>query len=387
MTRVFISCGEPSGDLYAAALADRLKALDPAASVTGLGGGRLRAAGATLAGDFGGLTVTGLVEALEVVPRSLAMLRRLVRAAREQRPDVCVLIDFPEFNFRLAAEMKKLGVPVVYYIPPQAWAWRRGRLKTIARLADRILVIFPFEREIYRAAGTPVTFVGHPLLDLANPTCPRGEFLAGIGADPSRPTLGLLPGSRANEVERLLPALAGALPPIATRVPGVQVLVARAPGLADALFAPLSAAPCPIHIVEDRTDDVLASVDAAVTASGTATVQAAIHQCPMVIVYKVAPLTYRALRRLVHVETIGMANLVAGARVAPELVQDACTSEAIAAEVVRMLTDPDLRATTREALSEVRAKLGGEGASERVAEIVLGTARRSPRNPSLSLEP
>jgi lipid-A-disaccharide synthase len=374
MARVFISCGEPSGDLYAAALVDRMAALDPALSVTGFGGDRLRAAGATLVGDFHGLAVTGLVEALRVLPRSLAMYRRLVRAARAERPDVCVVIDFPDFNFRLASAMRSMGVPVVYYIPPQAWAWRSGRLRTLAGLADRILVIFPFEPEIYRAAGTTVTFVGHPLVELARATSSREAFLAQAGLDPGRPTLGLLPGSRPNEVRRILPTLVAALPKIGRRVAGLQVLVARAPGLSDALFAKLAAVPLPVQVVEHGTDDVLASVDAAVTASGTATVQAALHGCPMVVVYRVAPLTFRLLRRFVHVNMIGMVNLVAGDRVAPELIQDDFTPEAVAAEAERLMTDAELRRRTKAALGEVRVKLGGEGASRRAAEIVLETA-------------
>jgi lipid-A-disaccharide synthase len=379
MASVFVSCGEPSGDVYAAALVDDLKTLDPTLRVTGLGGDRLSASGATLVGDFDGLAVTGLVEALRVVPRSLAMYRRLVRAARDERPDVFVAIDFPDFNFRLAAAMRSLGVPVVYYIPPQAWAWRRGRLRTLARLADRILVIFPFEEEIYRAAGTPVTFVGHPLVDLASASSSRESFLAETGLDPRRPTLGLLPGSRPNEVRQILPTLVAALPDIIRRVPGAQVLLARAPGLPDALFSPLAGAPIPVRVVERRADDVLASVDAVITASGTATIQAAIHGCPMVIVYRVSRLTYRLLRRFVHVDMIGMVNLVAGARVAPELVQDQFTPHAVADEAVRLLTDADLRRRTAAALGEVRLRLGGQGASRRAAEIVLATASANKR--------
>ena len=371
MARVFVSCGEPSGDLYAAALADRLKALDPSVRVTGFGGERLREAGARLVGDFHGLAVTGLVEAVRVLPRSLAMYRRLVRAARDERPDVFVAIDFPDFNFRLAAAMRRLGVPVVYYIPPQLWAWRRGRLRTLAKLADRILVIFPFEPGIYQAAGTPATFVGHPLVELAGTSSSREAFLAEVGLDASRPTLALLPGSRPNEVRQILPTLASSLRSIAGQVPGLQVLVARAPGLADELFAPLRSAPVPVAIVERRTDDVLASAEAVVTASGTATVQAAIHACPMVVVYRVSPLTYRLLRPFVHVNEIGMVNLVAGSRVAPELVQDAFTPDATAVEAVRLLTDAAARRETKAALERVRGLLGGEGASRRAAEAVL----------------
>jgi lipid-A-disaccharide synthase len=383
MTTVFVSCGEPSGDLYAGALAEHLRTLDPGVRITGFGGERLAAAGASLVGDYHGLAVTGLVEALRVLPRSYEMYRRLVRAAREQRPDVFVAIDFPDFNFRLAAAVRRLGVPIVYYIPPQLWAWRSGRMKTLKALADRILVIFPFEPKIYQDAGTPATFVGHPLAELAKTTSPRASFLASVGLDPDRPVVALLPGSRANEVAQILPTIVDALPRIRAAVPGTQFLLARAPGLADALLAPLSASPVPITVVEGRSDDVLASSNAVVMASGTATVQAAIHECPMVIVYRVAPLSYAIGRRFVHVDTFGMVNLVAGTRVAPELIQDGFTAEAVAVETIRLLTDEAARASMVRSLREVKARLGGHGASRRAAEAVLEAARHPGRSPVL----
>jgi lipid-A-disaccharide synthase len=379
MAHVFISCGEPSGDLYAGALVDELRSLDPSLQATGFGGERLQAAGARLVGDYRGLSVTGLVEAIRVLPRSLAMYWRLVRAARESRPDVMVAIDFPDFNFRLAAAVRRLGVPIVYYIPPQLWAWRTGRMRTLGRLADRILVIFPFEPEIYRKAGVPATFVGHPLVDLASTSCPREAFLRGLGLDPRRPTLALLPGSRANELREILPTIVAALPRIRERVPALQCVLARAPHLSDALFAPVGASAVPVRVVERSADEVLASADAVVTASGTATVQAAIHECPMVIVYRVAPLTYTVGRRFVHVDTFGMVNLVAGRSVAPELIQDGFTPGAVAEHAVRLLTDAGARAQTLAALRDVRVKLGGGGASRRAAEIVLDTARTNTR--------
>jgi lipid-A-disaccharide synthase len=374
MPSVFVSCGEPSGDLYAGALAGQLRALEPGVRITGLGGERLASAGASLVGDYHGLAVTGLVEALRVLPRSLEMYRRLVRAARENRPDVFVAIDFPDFNFRLAAAIRRLGVPIVYYIPPQLWAWRSGRMKTLKALADRILVIFPFEPEIYRTAGTPATFVGHPLVELASATVPRAAFLTGAGLDPARPVVALLPGSRANEVREILPTIVEALPRIAAQVPGVQFLLARAPGLTNALLAPLATVPIRVAVVEGRSDDVLASAQAVITASGTATVQAAIHECPMVIVYRVAPLSYAIGRRFVHVDTFGMVNLVAGSSVAPELIQEGFTATAVAAETARLLTDGDARARMVSALREVKARLGGHGASRRAAEAVLEVA-------------
>lgn len=374
-TRVFISCGEPSGDLYAAALTAQLRSIDPTVQVVGFGGEALQAAGGTLAGDYHGLAVTGLVEALRVLPRSASMLSRLVRAARADRPDVFVAIDFPDFNFRLAAAIRRLGVPIVYYIPPQLWAWRSGRMRTLKALADRILVIFPFEPDIYRAAGTPATFVGHPLLELAVPTTPGPAFLRSVGLDPDRPTVALLPGSRRNEVLQILPTMLESLPRIAARVAGVQFLLARAPRLSDDLLLPAARSRVPVTIVEARSDDVLASAQAVITASGTATVQAAIHLCPMVIVYRVAPLSYRVGRRFLHVDTFGMVNLVAGRRVARELIQDDFTAEAVADETIKLLTDEPVRRQMVDDLREVKARLGGHGASRRAAEVVLETAR------------
>ncbi len=375
-----ISCGEPSGDLYAGALVDEIRALAPGARVFGFGGDRLRAAGADLVGDYRGLSVTGLVEALRVLPSALRMHRALVKRAAAERPDVLVVLDFPDFNFRLARAVHEQGVPVVYYICPQIWAWRPGRMRAIKQLVDRALVIFPFEEQMYREAGVPVHFVGHPLLELASASMARADFLREMGLDPAARTVALLPGSRSNEVRSILPIVAAALPLVRARVPGVQFLVARAPHLPDRLFDPVApAAAGPVTVVEGRADDVLAAADAVVTASGTATVQAAIHECPMVIVYRLSPLTYRLGKPFVRVDTYGMANLVAGERIAPELIQDGFTPDAVADHVVRYLTDADLAARTRARLREVRGRLGELGASRRAAGHVLEVCRAGKR--------
>ena len=371
-----MSCGEASGDLYAGALAQELRRRAPGAEIFGFGGPRLHAAGGELCADFTGLSVTGLSEALRVVPRALAMLRRLARAAAARRPDVFVAIDFPDFNFRLMAALRRQGVPVVYYISPQLWAWRPGRMKTMRAMVDRVLVIFPFEEAIYRDAGVDVRFVGHPLVDMAVPTEPRQAFLQRHGLDPSRPAVALLPGSRRNELERTVPAIAAALPLIAARVPGVQYVVACAPGLDEALFAPLAAAAeaGSLAMVRGHADDVIASADVAITASGTATVQCALHERPMVVVYRLSPLTYALGKPFVKVDMYAMPNLVAGRRIVPELIQDGFTPDSVAGETVALLTDPGRHARMREALREVRSRLGGPGASGRAAEAILDVA-------------
>jgi len=373
-----LSCGEPSGDLYAGALTRELRRLAPGARVFGYGSQALADVGGELIGDFRGLSVTGITEVLRVLPRTYAMYRRLVAAARERRPDVFVAIDFPDFNFRLLASIRRLGIPIVYYISPQLWAWRAGRMATMKRAVDRVLVIFPFEEEIYRREGVDVRFVGHPLVELIPPPGDRAAFLREIGLDPAAPTVALLPGSRHNEVARILPTLARAVPRIAARVPGVQFVVAGAPNLGAGDFGALAlAAPHRPVLVHARADDVLDAADVVVTASGTATVQAALHEKPMVIVYRVSPMSYRLGRRFVRVSTFGMVNLIAGETVVPELIQDDCTPEAVAEQAVAFLLDRVRADTARAALREVKRRLGGPGASARAAEAVLDVAFRS----------
>jgi lipid-A-disaccharide synthase len=371
--KVMISCGEPSGDLYAGALVRALRARDPELQVFGLGGERLAAAGARLTADFRGLSVTGLTEALKVLPKSLATYRQLVDAARSERPDVLVLIDYPDFNFRLMKAVKALGIPVVYYISPQLWAWRPGRMKTMRALVDRVLVIFPFEEALYRGAGVDVRFVGHPLLELAAPGADRATLRQQFGLDDAGPVVALLPGSRPNELERLAPVLAAARDRIAARRPGTQFVVARAPHLADALFRPLAGSAT--RIVEGRADDVLSASDVVLTASGTATVQTAMHGRPMVVLYKLSPLTYTLGKPLARVDMYAMVNLIAGRRIVPELIQDACTPDAVADEAVSLLTDAARRDTMTRDLAGVIAALGGPGASDRAAEAILDLVR------------
>ena len=381
MTKILISCGEVSGDIYAGALTSELVKLDSRAQVSGLGGDQMVAAGARLIGHYRGLSVTGLSEALAVLPRSLVMYRRLVDTIRKNRPDVLVTVDFPDFNFWLAAAARRLGIPVVYYVSPQVWAWRRGRLRTLKQLVDRMLVIFPFEEEVYRNAGIPVEFVGHPLVDLAESRTARTTLLLELGLSPRAPTVTLLPGSRPNEVRRLLPILFEAARMTATRVPEVQFILARAPNLEDSLFSSLMrrCEPwCPA-VIEARTDDALSAADVVATASGTATVQAAIHGRPMVIVYRVSPLTYAIGRRFVRVDNYGMVNLIAGKPIVPELIQERCTASAVAEEIVGYLTDHDRMNQTKASLQIVRERLGGSGASHRAAQAVLKVASGSRR--------
>lgn len=369
--RLLVSCGEPSGDLYAGALTRELRALDPGLTVAGLGGPQLAAAGGDLVVDYRGLAVTGFTQVVGALSRLAAARRALVDYARSHRVDALIVIDYSGFNLRLARSIKALGIPVIYYISPQIWAWRAGRLKTIKELCDRVLVIFPFEPPIYEQAGVPVEFVGHPLIDLIPRLPSRDAFLQAIGADPTRRTVAVLPGSRTSELRRILPDLVSACRLIAQRVPDVQFVVARAPNLDDALFAPARDAGVPMTIVEAQTDAVLAAADLALTASGTATVQTALHDTPMVVVYRLSPLEYTLGRPFVKLDTFAMVNLIAGERIVPELIQDAFTPVAVADEAVSLLTDTTRAAAMRAALAAVRAKLGGPGGSRRAAESIV----------------
>ncbi len=373
--KVMVSCGEPSGDLYAGALTAELRAREPGIEIFGLGGERFAAAGGRLVASYDGLTVTGLAEVLAVLPRSWRVYRHLVDVARSERPDVLVLIDYPDFNFRLGQAVAALGVPVVYYICPQVWAWRSSRLETMRRFVSRALVIFPFEAPLYEASGIPVSFVGHPLLELTGPEHDRDEFRRAHGLDLAVPVVALLPGSRPNEIRGILPDLVRAARLIGQRIPDIQFIVARAPALSDDLFEPLEALTPRPPVVDSSTDAVLAAADVVLTASGTATVQTAIHERPMVVVYRLSRLTYWMGRRFVRIDAFGMVNLITGRKVVPELLQEEFTPEAVASEALRFLEDEGYAASTRADLRAVREALGGPGASGRVADQVLEVAR------------
>ena len=371
--RVLLSCGEASGDLYAGALVRELRALAPGIDVFGLGGAQFAAAGGRQIAVYRELSVNGLFEVLGKIPQLNAARKALIAAADATPPDVVVPIDFWGFNYRLAQAMRARGVPVVYYISPQLWASRPWRMKSMREVASRVLVIFPFEEALYRNAGVPVEFVGHPLVEMTTAAVDSRQFLEARGLTFSAPTVAILPGSRANEVSRILPDLIAAAARIRSVVTDAQFVVARAPNLADEMFEPVRRASLPrMVMVEGDTDAVLASADVTLTASGTATVQAALYDSPMVIVYRVSPLTYTLGRWLLTVDTFGMPNLIAGRRIVPELIQHELTPDAVAREALSMLTDANRTSQIREGLREVRQKLGGVGASHRAAKAILG---------------
>jgi lipid-A-disaccharide synthase len=368
---VLVSCGEPSGDLYAGDLVHHLRDLAGPLEVFGLGGDRLEAEGGRLLAHVRDLAVVGLLEVLHHVRRLRAVFRSVLEEVERERPAVAVLVDYAEFNLRLARELKRRGVPVVYYVSPQVWAWRRGRMRAIRESVAHMVVIFPFEEPLYREAGVPVTFVGHPLVELVRPAADRAAFLAAQGLDPERAVVAVLPGSRRQEVAHNLPPIAGALRLLRARRADLQLVLAVAPGLDPGLFdramAGLSVARLAGH-----THALLSAASAGIVASGTATVEAALMDLPMVVVYRLSPLTYAIGRPFVSVPHYAMANLIAGYEVVKELIQNDFRPEAVAREVLALLEDPGRRDRVLEGLGQVRARLGPPGASARAASVVAG---------------
>ena len=373
--RVLIVAGEHSGDLRGAELVRALTALEPPLELFGIGGERMRAAGVELVHDITEISVTGFVEVLRGLPRFRRVFRDIVRAARERRPAAAVLIDFPGFNLKLAAKLKALGVPVIYYISPQVWAWLPGRVKKMARTVEKMIVIFPFEEAFYRRHGTArhgmaVEFVGHPLVDALRPGVPPNEFRAEFGVPEGARVVALLPGSRRNEVEHNWPVMRAAAELIAHAVPGTLFF---APVASRQLREVVEAADvdADVTLLDGRAYDVIHAADAAIVCSGSATLETGCAGTPLVVIYRTSPLTYFIARRLVRVEHIGMINILAGERVAPEYVQRAARPEPIARDVVRFLTDEAHAAAVREKLLAARAKLGPPGAADRAARAVL----------------
>jgi lipid-A-disaccharide synthase len=368
--RILLSCGEPSGDLYGSELVRQLRSRVPGARVFGLGGDLLRGERAELLAHVRDLAVVGLFEVVAHIRRIRRIFHRLLEEVDRERPDVAVLIDYPDFNLRLAGELRRREVPVVYYVSPQVWAWRRGRLRSIRKTVSHMLVIFPFEERLYREAGVRVTFVGHPLVDLVRPAADRTAFLQGLGLDPRRPVVALLPGSRPQEVRHNLPPLAGAVQGMARRDSRLQFLLALAPTLdPHELTARLKDRP--VRAVAGATHAVLGAASLALVASGTATVEAALLGTPLVVVYRLSPLTYAIGRPFVRVPHYAMVNLIAGRRIVPEMIQHDFTGERVAAEACGLLEDEGRLRRMREDLAEVRRLLGDPGASERAAGAVL----------------
>jgi lipid-A-disaccharide synthase len=369
--KILIVSGEASGDLHGAEVTRAIRALAPETRIYAMGGENLRQAEAEIIVDSGSLAVVGVTEVLGRLRGLLGALRRLKEFLRREKPDLLLLIDFPDFNMRLARAAKGEGVPVLYYISPQVWAWRAGRVKTLARLVEKMAVIFPFEAPLYEAAGVPVEFVGHPLLDAlekweAGRRGRKGEDFAG------EPLIALLPGSREKEVSSLLPEMVRAADILKRDFPQMRFLLPLASTIGREFAEQYIPPDFPeLTLVEGKTYEAVAASDLAIVASGTATLETALLGKPMVIVYRVSPVSFWLGRALIRVKSIGLANIVAGKGVVPELIQEEACGERIAEETRKILSDPERRRKMEAALTDVRKKLGAPGAAARVARIAL----------------
>jgi lipid-A-disaccharide synthase len=362
---IFISAGEESGDLHGAALARALRARFPDARLIGLGGARMEAEGVELLAKLEQLAVMGFVEVIRHLPFFRDLTNRVHAALERERVDLVIPIDYPGFNLRLAKHARGRGLPVLFYIAPQVWAWHKSRVRNLARDADEVAVVLPFEEPFLRQAGVNAKFVGHPLLDRPKPPLTRERWAKQNGLDPSRPILGLFPGSRAQEVKRHLDLFSHAAALVVGRNPQVQPVIAMPRGIGREVY---QGALWPL--VESTGGMLLQYATAALVKSGTTTLEAGIAATPIVVVYRMAPLSYALARRVVKVPHIALANLIAERRVAPEFVQDAATPQALADALLPLLDEGSPERTEMvEGLSLIRGKLGGPGASARVAEI------------------
>ncbi|NOZ25682.1 MAG: lipid-A-disaccharide synthase [Nitrospirae bacterium] len=370
---MYIITGESSGELYGALLARALRSIRDDVRICGVGGERMKAEGVELVAGITG--AFGLVEAVSSVRVLRKTLSKITERLRQEKPSVVVLIDFPDFNLRVAREAKSLGIKVLYYVSPQVWAWRRKRINTIKELSDRIAVVLPFEEEMYRAVGADCEFVGHPVMEEIEGTKgSRGFIRERLGLKPDREVLALLPGSRRSELKRLLPLFINVVQRLRSDHPGLQFILPVAPNLSAVDFRQWSGMleDLEVRVVNRTAVEVFSASDAALIASGTSTLQAALCGVPMVVVYRLFPLTYIIGRLLVNVKHISLVNLLAGREVVRELIQQRANTENVVRELERIKRDEQVRRYMTESFREIRSLYEGKNASSRVAEMVAG---------------
>ena len=370
MREILIVAGEASGDLHGGGVAEQLRALAPARRLIGIGGARMESAGVELIENVDKLAVMGFVEVLKHVPQHWALLRKLKTRLASGDVGLVIVIDYPGFNMKLAAAARDAGVPVLYYVTPQVWAWGAGRLPKLARLITRAAPILPFEEALLRQHGIDATFVGHPLLDRAAGMPSRGDARRQLGIEPNAQLLALFPGSRAQEIARHLDDFVAVGQEMQRRIPGLRVIVSVASTI------DIDAARCPFPMVRGQSFPLLRAADAAMCKSGTTTLEAAVAGCPLVVAYRTSGWTYWIARRVVKIPHIGLVNVVAGREVAREFVQDALVPAAVSDELERLVAPASARRLEVErGLAEVREKLGTPGAAGRVARLALGIAK------------
>ena len=369
---VMFSAGESSGDQHAANMFLELKKHQPDIKGFGMGGAKMALAGIDIRYDSGSIGVIGVVEVLKhygEIRRALKLIQQLVST---ERPDLLVCVDYKEFNLKLARFAKQCGVKVLFYVSPQVWAWRPGRVKTYGKAIDMMAVIFPFETTYYDAENVPVRYVGHPSVDKVHPQRSRLEDMAIFNLDESNPVIGLLPGSRANEINRLLPIMLAAAEILQARIPGIQFMLPQADSISDELLESyMDRSPVKITVIKNQPYDVIQCCDVVMTTSGTATIEIALLNVPMVITYKLAAFTYWLGRWLVNTPFIGLPNIILGKGFIKELIQYEATSENLAEEIERILTDKFYADQMRDNLNQVKQQLGHGGGSKNMAELAL----------------
>jgi lipid-A-disaccharide synthase len=370
---VMIVAGETSGDLHGSYLVRAMLGIAPDLQFRGIGGRLMQEAGVELMAHAADMAVVGLTEVIVKLNQIRRVLNLMKTSLKTRRPDLLILIDYPDFNLMLGKAAKACGVPVFYYISPQVWAWRRGRIKKIRSIVDKMAVILPFEETLYRDEGVDATYVGHPLLDTVRTKYSRQEALEKFGLREGVTTVGLLPGSRDTEIARLLPVMLTAAEILLKKLPRVQFILPLAESLelsfVENLLGP---SPVPVRVIRHDTYDAIGLSDIVIVASGTATLETALLGKPMVIVYKVSPVSYYIGKKVITVEHIGLANLIAGRTIVPELIQDEANPERIASEVINILNDRDRLDKMKADLTKIREALGRPGAAERAARLACG---------------
>ena len=369
--KIMFSAGEASGDMHGANLVRALRQLDPAIECIGMGGHLMANAGVKIVYDIQHLGVIGVGEIIKKIPFFFKLRDLLVQVMKDEKPDVVILIDYPGFNMRLMKKIKELGIPVIYYILPTIWAWNKSRGPVIASYADLAVSMFPFERDIYKALGTNVIYAGHPLLDTVRPTMSKEEGLAYFGLDRAKKTVLLMPGSRLQEVEGLLPCMLEAAKRMQEQDSSLQFLLPKAGTISrDLLWKYVKESGVDVTIGQDHVYDMMHVSTAAIAASGTATLETALMELPTLLIYRVNALTYWLAKLLVHVENIGLPNIIMGKRIMPELWQHEVTPENIAQEVLPMLEDEARHQELQQAMAAVRQTMGEPGAVGRIAQQI-----------------
>lgn len=369
--KIMLSAGEASGDLHGANLAEALKAVDPQVELIGMGGEQMRKAGVRIVYDIKNLGVIGIGEIIKKIPFFYKLRTFLVNTMKEEKPDALVCIDYPGFNMKLIEKAKEAGIPVIYYILPTIWAWHKSRGNVIAEYTDLAVSLFPFEAEMYKKMGTNVVYGGHPLLDTVKPSMSKDEAYSFFGLQQGKKTVLFMPGSRVQEVQSLYGKMLAAGKLLQDKVEGLQFMVPKASTIDRHMLEEAAReANLEVHIGEERVYDMMNIADAAICASGTATLETALMGVPTLLVYRVNALTYWLSKILVHLDSIGLPNIISGHRIMPELWQDEVTPKNIEAAVLPWLVDAAAAEEARHLMAGVRCQMGEAGAVRRTAEII-----------------